>query len=195
MEQERVFRWLTAILLLMAFAIAVYFRHKAEREGGKLDRSGNKVLITLRLLSLAVVWPLFVYLINPAWVSWAQMSVPLWLRWSAVGTAVLMIPAIYWLYVSIGRNISPSHTTREGHQLITTGPYHYIRHPLYTFGTIFLLSIALITGLWWLLVGFSLPLAVLIWRIPREEANLIAQFGEEYRTYMARTGRFLPKWA
>lgn len=193
MEQETIFRILTAVLLFTGFGIGSYFRHQAERQGGRLDQSGNKVIVLLRLLSLAVVWPLFAYLLNPAWVRWAQMDLPVWVRWAAVVTAVLMVPAIYWMYTNIGRNISPSHTTREGHQLVTTGPYHYIRHPLYTFGTIFMLSLALVTGLWWLLVGFGLPLAVLIWRTPREEANLVARFGDEYRAYMARTGRFLPK--
>ncbi|MCC7106842.1 MAG: isoprenylcysteine carboxylmethyltransferase family protein [Chloroflexi bacterium] len=193
MQQETIFRWLTAVLFFTAAGISIYHRHKAEKEGGALDRSGNTLLVLLRLLSLAVVWPLFAYLMNPAWVGWVRMELPLWLRWTAAAVAASMIPAIYWLFSSIGRNISPSHTTREGHQLVTTGPYRYIRHPLYVFGTLFLLSIAVMSALWWLLVGFGLPLAVLIRRTSLEEEHLVGRFGDEYRAYMARTGRFWPK--
>jgi protein-S-isoprenylcysteine O-methyltransferase Ste14 len=39
----------------------------------------------------------------------------------------------------------------------------------------------------------AIGLAILAWRTPREEAHLLAQFGDEYRNYMARTGRYLPR--
>jgi protein-S-isoprenylcysteine O-methyltransferase Ste14 len=39
-----------------------------------------------------------------------------------------------------------------------------------------------------------IPLAVLLWRTPREEARLIETFGDAYRTYMKQTGRFFPRF-
>lgn len=193
MQQETLFRIVTVILLVSGFGTGMYFRAKAEREGGRLDNKGNKVILALRLVSLIVVWPLIAYLINPNWVLWAQWSAPNWLRWAAAGVALLMVPAIYWLMSNIGQNISPSHTTREGHQLVTTGPYKWIRHPLYTFGFIFVFSLSLVTALWWLSVGMLLPMAGIAWRTPREEQNLIAEFGNEYHEYMKRTGRYFPR--
>jgi len=65
---------------------------------------------------------------------------------------------------------------------------------LYTFGTIFFLALALLSGVWWLGVGMLVSFAILFWRTGREEANLLKRFGDEYRTYMQRTGRYLPRW-
>jgi protein-S-isoprenylcysteine O-methyltransferase Ste14 len=94
---------------------------------------------------------------------------------------------------SIGTNISPSHATRAGHRLITHGPYRWVRHPLYSAGLLLCVSLTLLTALWTLGVGMLIPLAVLLWRTPLEEARLVATFGEEYRAYMRRTGRFFPR--
>jgi protein-S-isoprenylcysteine O-methyltransferase Ste14 len=106
-----------------------------------------------------------------------------------------MMPAfIYWLFSTIGNNISPVQTTRSDHQLITSGPYRWIRHPLYTFGSILFIALTVLTGLWWLAVGMGIALPLLAWRTPREEAHLLAKFGDEYRAYMDRTGRYLPRF-
>ena len=82
----------------------------------------------------------------------------------------------------------------QDHKLITKGIYGYLRHPLYT---------SLI--LWGLCQPVLLPNAVagwsglvavlLLWlvRVPKEEAMMLAEFGEEYRRYAARTGRIFPK--
>ncbi|MCB0034280.1 MAG: isoprenylcysteine carboxylmethyltransferase family protein [Anaerolineales bacterium] len=193
MTQDGIFRILTLVLLMAGFGISGYFRSKADREGGRLNQSNKTVLIALRLLGLAVIWPLIAYLINPAWVAWARWPVPLWLRWAAVGVAFAAVPAIYWLFSSIGNNISPTHATRQDHQLITSGPYQWIRHPLYTFGFTFFLAISVATSLWWVTMGLLIPMAVLFWRTPQEEQNLIAEFGDEYREYMKQTGRYFPR--
>lgn len=193
MTQDGIFRILTLVLLMAGFGISGYFRSKADREGGRLNQSNKTVLIALRLLGLAVIWPLIAYLINPAWVDWARWPAPLWLRWAAVVVAFLAVPGIYWLFSSIGNNISPTHATRQDHQLITTGPYKWIRHPLYTFGFTFFLAISIVASLWWVTIGLLIPMAVLFWRTPQEEQNLIAEFGDEYRAYMKQTGRYFPR--
>jgi protein-S-isoprenylcysteine O-methyltransferase Ste14 len=194
MTNELIFRLLTVALLLTAFSISIYFRHKAEREGGQLDKTqGQGLLVVLRLLGLVVMIPLLLYIINPAWVAWARFWPPDWMRWLAAFCALSMLPAIYWLFRTIGNNISPTQATRRNHQLITDGPYRWIRHPLYTFGAVFYLAITLLTGLWWLGIGLALVFVILLWRTPQEEANLMARFGDEYRAYMQRTGRYWPK--
>jgi protein-S-isoprenylcysteine O-methyltransferase Ste14 len=64
---------------------------------------------------------------------------------------------------------------------------------LYTFGALFFLALSVLTTLWWPVLFLVPGLLALIWRARFEEANLVARFGDEYRAYMQRTGRFLPK--
>jgi protein-S-isoprenylcysteine O-methyltransferase Ste14 len=194
MTNELIFRLLTLLLFVVILSISIYFRHRAERQGGQLNqREGQRLLLPLRLLGLAGLLPLIGYLVNPEWVSWARFDLPGWVRWVAALVAFGTIPALYTVFATIGNNISPTEATRVGHQLITTGPYRWIRHPLYTFGAFFFLALSVLTTLWWPALFLGLGLFGLIWRVRFEEANLIARFGDEYRAYMQRTGRFLPK--
>lgn len=194
MSSEVIFRLLTTSLLLVVISISIYFRHRAERQGGQLNKAeGQRLLVVLRLLGMVAILPLFGYLVNPDWVAWARLDLPLWARWVAALIAMGMIPALYSVFATIGNNISPTEATRVNHQLITSGPYRWIRHPLYTFGALFFLALSVLTTLWWPAL-FLLPgLLALIWRARFEEANLIARFGDDYRAYMQQTGRFLPK--
>jgi protein-S-isoprenylcysteine O-methyltransferase Ste14 len=193
MSSEVPFRLATFLIIAASLSISIYFRARAEREGGRLDDPrGLKLVRVLRLFGLAVVAPLLAYLINPSWVAWARFFLPDWARWLAAAVAAGMVPVFYWIFISIGRNISPTATARHGAQLVTHGPYRWVRHPLYTAGTIVWLALMAVTTLWWL--AFAIPaLVVLLWRTSKEEAKLIEAFGDAYRAYMQRTGRFLPK--
>lgn len=194
MSEELVYRSLTLALLSLIFGISATFRRRADREGGALQgENGLRLVLLLRLLSLVVLLPLLGYLINPAWVTWARIDLPDWARWLGATGGALAVPLAYWVLSSIGTNISPSHATRAGHQLITHGPYRWVRHPLYSAGLLLCVSLTLLTALWTLGIGMLIPLAVLLWRTPQEEARLVEAFGEEYRAYMRRTGRFLPR--
>lgn len=80
------------------------------------------------------------------------------------------------------------------HKLITTGIYGYLRHPIYT--SMILWALCQPVLLPNAVAGPSgLAAVVLLWlmRVPKEEAMMQAQFGEEYTQYAARTGRFFPK--
>jgi protein-S-isoprenylcysteine O-methyltransferase Ste14 len=83
---------------------------------------------------------------------------------------------------------------KDGHKLITTGVYEKIRHPMYTAFWLWALAQALLLPNWIAgfagLVGFG---ALYLLRVGPEEQLMIDQFGDEYRDYMARTGRILPK--
>ena len=194
MSEELLYRGLTLVLLAVIFGTSATFRRRADREGGALQgENGLRLVVVLRLLSLLVLLPLLGYLINPVWVNWARLDLPTSLRWLGAAGIIIAIPLATWVLRSIGTNISPSHATREGHQLITHGPYRWVRHPLYSVGILLCVSLTLLTALWTLGVGMLIPLAVLLWRTPREEARLIETFGDEYRAYMRRTGRFFPR--
>ncbi len=194
MSNEIPFRLITVLVLGAALSISIYFRSRAEREGGRMRTSeGQRLVVVLRLLGLLVLLPLFGYVINPVWVAWARFDLPDWARWVAALIALATIPVIYWILSSIGNNISPTQATRENHRLVTHGPYRWVRHPLYATGFVMVVCLTLITSLWWLGLGMVAPLAILLLRTSTEEARLIETFGDEYREYMQRTGRFFPR--
>jgi protein-S-isoprenylcysteine O-methyltransferase Ste14 len=107
--------------------------------------------------------------------------------------ALLTLPLAYWVFSSLGNNVSPTQATRAGHQLVTQGPYRYVRHPLYTTGVLALLALALLTAMWSIVVAALPALAFIVLRTPHEETRLIETFGDDYRAYARRTGRFVPK--
>ncbi len=101
---------------------------------------------------------------------------------------------LYWVVSSLGSNISETFLTKERHVLVTHGPYRWVRHPLYTVATIGFVSLSILAANWFMmsmaLLAF-IGISVLV--IPKEEAELIQKFGDEYREYLKRTGRFAPR--
>jgi len=78
--------------------------------------------------------------------------------------------------------------------LVTSGPYAYIRNPLYIANGIIGCGIVLLSGIYWFLPGFAALFALIyIPIVQAEEAYLTGRFGEEYRNYCRRVPRFLPR--
>jgi protein-S-isoprenylcysteine O-methyltransferase Ste14 len=83
--------------------------------------------------------------------------------------------------------------TRKEHTLVTTGPYRWVRHPFYGAAVLALLASSLVAANGFLFITGCVPVLLLRFRTWKEEENLIARFGDEYRAYMQRTGRFVPR--
>jgi protein-S-isoprenylcysteine O-methyltransferase Ste14 len=196
MMNETLFRILAASILVPGMAISIYFRRKADRDSGetisrKVD--GSLMMTIIRLGGLVLWLSPLVYLINPQWMAWSKIGLPEWVRWLGVGLGGLCVFGIYWLFSSIGSGITPTSATRREHKLVTRGPYRWVRHPLYTIGSTFIVSFGLMADNWFIAALGLLAFILMAARTPKEEANLIAKFGEDYRQYMQTTGRFLPK--
>lgn len=193
---DTIFRILAALIFLSGISISIYHRLKADRNSGErvsLKDEGLAMVLALRLGGLALWVAAILSLINPPWMAWSQADLPAGLRWAGVGLGAICVGLIYWLFSSIGRGITPTVATRKEHTLVTHGPYRWVRHPLYSVGTAFFISLALMTTSWLVFVLIVAGFVLLALRLPNEEAHLIARFGDEYRGYMRRTGKFLPR--
>ena len=193
---ENIFRILAGVILLTGMTISSYFRRKADRDSGEtLSRKadGNTIMTVIRIGGLILWLSPFVYLINPGWMSWSKIGLPEWVRWLGVGIGLLCTIGIYWLFRSIGSGITPTSATRKDHKLVTHGIYRYVRHPLYTIGLSMFVSFGMMADNWFTAALGILAFIAMAIRTPKEEANLIEKFGDEYREYMKRTGRFFPK--
>jgi protein-S-isoprenylcysteine O-methyltransferase Ste14 len=113
----------------------------------------------------------------------------------AIGTVVLCLGTwlFYRSHADLSKNWSLSLEIRENHQLVTSGVYRLIRHPMYTAIFLTALAQALLLSNW--LAGpawFLAFLVVFALRRGREETVMLSKFGEAYGDYMNRTKRLIP---
>ncbi len=153
------------------------------------------MFIALRLGGLLVWGYCVLYVVYPRLLEWSFFDVHPGFRWAGVVLVLLLIPFVVSAQRALGRNVSPTVITHEDHELITSGPYRWIRNPLYTAGGLIFTGLGLVSASWFLMTGAALALAVVRLRLSKEEAELEARFGQEYRDYARRTGRFLPRWS
>ncbi len=194
---ETIFRILAALVLFTGTGISIYFRIKADRDSGeKLSRraDGTPMMMVIRIGGLLLWLSPVMYLLNPDWMAWSKIGMPEWARWFGFGLGLVNVGLIYWLFTSIQAGITPVSATRKNHQLVTHGIYRWVRHPLYTVGSSLYISFGLMSDNWFIILLAVLAFVAMAIRTPKEEENLIEKFGDEYREYMKRTGKFLPKF-
>jgi protein-S-isoprenylcysteine O-methyltransferase Ste14 len=195
MDHDSTLRGVLIVVLLLLLPVGMYHRVKSQSTGESLDRrqEGMFILATLRPLGAAFWLGVFAWMINPAWMAWSSVSLPIGLRWAGVGFLVAGSSMLVWTFRSLGKNLTDTVVTRQQHTLVQHGPYRWIRHPLYSSAALLIIALSLVAANWFFLVTGVVLLCVLVLRTRTEEANLVARFGDSYRQYMERTGRFVPR--
>jgi protein-S-isoprenylcysteine O-methyltransferase Ste14 len=184
------------IALSLAFlAVGMYHRIRAAQSRERLDRTkeGWPTLIGMRLAGLATFGSTALWLWNPLWFAWAAFPLPDWARWIGVGAFALSITWLIWMFISLGRNLTDTVVTRRNAHFVDRGPYRYVRNPMYSGILMIGLSLGLALGTWLLPLAAIVMFAILARRTRIEESYLIERFGDQYRTYMTRVGRFFPR--
>ena len=182
--------------LLIAFALhrGYYVRKHGEEQNTLKKREevlASKIAGMLGLLGFVAI---LVYAVQPGWLSWASLPLPIWLRWTGVGMALLGFALLQWAQTTLGKSWSDTPRMIREQALITGGPYQFIRHPIYTAFLLILGSILLISANWLIgLAWISMTVLEVISRIGFEENLMLEYFGDQYRVYMKKTGRLLPK--
>ncbi|MHA1943756.1 MAG: isoprenylcysteine carboxylmethyltransferase family protein [Candidatus Thorarchaeota archaeon] len=137
---------------------------------------------------------LIIYLFYTALFPWMQLPLLDMVRWIGVAIGLVSLPLVAWVQSALGASFSKTLTIQDDHELVTTGPYSRIRHPMYSvytfwFGSWFLVSANLMFAISWVLWMIYLFI-----RIPQEEQMLLEQFGDSYCEYMNKTGRLIPRF-
>jgi protein-S-isoprenylcysteine O-methyltransferase Ste14 len=195
MPSENPFRAALIVVIVLTMAVTIYHRLQAATSGEKISRKAEGYLfaIVLRLAGLGLWIATFGYLFFPTFFQWASFPVPLWVRWIGVATGSLCSLLMYWTLSSLGKNLTDTVVIRAKATLVTHGPYGWVRHPFYVTAALLMASVTLLTANWLIGVMSLIVLALLVMRTPQEEAMLIERFGQQYRDYMAKTGRFIPR--
>ncbi|MCA9055967.1 MAG: isoprenylcysteine carboxylmethyltransferase family protein [Planctomycetaceae bacterium] len=196
MPAETPFRIALAVVIALTASVALTFRLRAAQSGEPISRRQEGYLFAtiLRLAGLGLWISTLAYLIAPAFVAWAQFPIPVPVRWLGVVSGLPCAALTYWTLRSLGPNLTDTVVTRQNATLVTHGPYGWVRHPFYVSAALVMASVTLLTANALIAVSSVLVLTLLAIRTPLEEQMLIERFGPEYRNYMQRTGRFIPRF-
>ena len=136
------------------------------------------------LLWIPRVWP-------------ASLAAPLltpqpWQYWAGVIATAMGLLLVVWARRHIGRNWSGTVTLKQDHELITSGPYAIVRHPIYTGLLLAFSGSGLARNEWRSVLAVALVFVALWRKLRIEECWMREQFGARYTDYCARVKALLP---
>ncbi len=184
-------QWIHALWVLFGFywLVSALKRKKTKRR----ETWGQRFLYMLPLLAAAEL------LVRPeARYEWlGARFVPLnpAVEWAGVLLTAAGVAVAFWARWHLGANWSGVVTLKEGHELIRTGPYRNIRHPIYTGILLALFGTVVVTGELRGLLAVAIAWLSFYWKARREESFLSQEFGEKFAAHAKQTGMFLPKFA
>ncbi|MBT4320341.1 isoprenylcysteine carboxylmethyltransferase family protein [Candidatus Bathyarchaeota archaeon] len=175
--------WVATFIVIFVAVVLPYLKKMP-------DGSPRKKDVVFQVSGLLLLIAILVASVEPLYTPGSLFLSPM----IVVGTTMFVIGLIITVraQMTISTNYSWTLEIRDGHTLVESGLYKYVRHPIYTGTIIRLISIPVFTSS---LPGFILSLLsipVLNYRIGLEEGMLIEEFGEEYERYKERTWRLFP---
>lgn len=128
------------------------------------------------------------------WLDGFEMHLPQWGQFLFILIELFNVILFAKIHADLGENWSSILVIKHGHALVRTGIYQWIRHPMYAHLWLWVIGQGIILDNSLVLLYGIIAWGVLYWsRVPREEEMLMKEFGDEYRDYMGKTGRVIPK--
>lgn len=193
-DANRIFRWLLGFIMVIYSVILIPQIRKLRLSELRYEKSTNDDFLYLLLIFIFQIITLILFFLFPEAIKWADLDLGYVLR--SLGFALSLLSLIFFLILKMELNcsFSPVIKVENDQELITSGIYSYVRHPIYSlyfmfYAGIFFLTSNYLIGISWLL----LYLLFIIRRIKNEEEMLISHFGKRYIEYRERTGKFIPK--
>lgn len=184
-------RSIDALWLLFGvyWLISALKRKKTKQRETVLQRFGYALPLGLGLYLLYQPQPLY------GWLKDRFLPVGLLGEWLGVALTACGIAVAFWARWHLGTNWSGAVTLKQGHELIRTGPYCAIRHPIYTGILLALLGTAITYGEVRALLALAIAWASFYIKARREELFLSQEFGPRFAEHKQRTGMFLPRFS
>ena len=183
--------WFRTIFVLLITVITItQFAYRRAR-----PKTKTELLITDRSVFVIPLWIASITL-YPCKFGWFEYTIPLahWLRVIGAFGLFACIPLSIWIYRELGVNFSPKLEIVTNQELVCSGPYRFVRHPMYATLIACVLSATLLSAN--LIVGVTSALVAIAmaYRTRKEDAMLLLRFTERYRQYMNRTNALVPRW-
>ncbi len=200
MDQEKQCRILVAGLVLLFLLVRAFFTIKWREKKGEIPGVSHRIesegkgnffvrrFIIVPMLSIS----LFLFYARPSWMTTFSIPLPLIGIYAGAVLGLCGIIFLIWVHLYLGKEWSAKLQIRNDHHLIQSGPYASIRHPMYSALFAIYLAIGIVSSNYAILIPLAIAVLSIAIRIPKEEEMLIERFGDDYRNYMKRTGRFLP---
>jgi len=115
-----------------------------------------------------------------------------WIFFAGVIIVAAGLGFTVWARIHLGCNWSGTVTLKEGHELIVTGPYRFVRHPIYSGLLLAFVGSAIARGEWRGVAAVALAFAALWGKLKLEERWLGEAFGEAYARYRAEVAALIP---
>lgn len=141
-SDEPRFRIIFSVLLILFGLIRGYYARRGQSSGirvsmqerwDELVKYEGRTNVLLRVIGfLVLIIAVILYIAHPQWMEWPTIPIPEWLRWLGVGLGAASLPLLIWVQHVLGKYFSYNLELRENHKLVTDGPYHWVRHPIYT---------------------------------------------------------------
>jgi protein-S-isoprenylcysteine O-methyltransferase Ste14 len=179
--------------VVLASVVRVVYTRRYRRTQVERDYRKGLDAVLSGLPGLGMFILPIVYVLTP-WLDFADYRLPLWAGWLGVAIFALGVWLLWRSHADLETSWSPRLEIMEGHSLVTSGVFHYIRHPMYAAHWLWGIAQVFLLQNW--IVGFSMLVCMIplyVYRARVEEEMMIEQFGDEYREYMAHTGRVFPR--
>lgn len=173
-------------------AFLLYWRIKAPdtKATQRLEPAGSRIARSLAFL--AAIALLMLPHIPLPWLYAAILPQGLWTFWVGAVVTVAGLAFAVWARQHLGANWSRSVTIKQDHQLIVSGPYALVRHPIYTGILAGFLGSAMAEGQVRAAIAFVLVAAALWYKLRLEEQWMRGQFGETYDAYARHVAALVP---
>ncbi len=183
------------LIILFAFMAAFFASLFRARAAAKQDADGPVKTSQASKLGIGV------QMLGFAWIGVGPMQI----NWHGLDRALITEAVVIFLLsgatvylftaarTALAKNWSFVARTRADHQLVQSGPYRFVRHPIYLCLLLWMIAMALAMGHPQRL-AISIPVYIIgtLWRVREEEKLLRAMFGADFDAYAARVKRFIP---
>jgi len=190
---EAQFRMIFGIHWVLWQAVRIYFLPRVKGIKTSFRKRDTREMLFTSIFGIVVLL-IPVYALS-TWLDFAHVALSPWLRYFMGGSLLIGQLLLFTrTHYSLGKNWSAFLDIYEDHSLVTNGPYHYVRHPMYSSWFLAGIGYFFISANWFIAgIYLSTLLLMYSYRVPLEEKMMLDKFGDSYREYAMRTGRVVPK--